>query len=187
MKSITVLFFTIMLCFQMNAQTASSWRFDLQGYNLVFPSLQVAKEFPLLSVNTHENKSNLLELRVAPTAEIYFYKGNHTGISLNGELNLRYRLNNDFEFGLYGSVGALEAILAGEVFEQNPDGTFTSSSNKGNLYSQWNTGFSIGKSLQNSNNQPFSISVRAGARRDGSPAAEITPNIGLSLNWYTSN
>ena len=189
MKSITILFFTILLCFQMNAQTASSWRFDLQGYNVVFPGLQVAKEFPILTINTHEaqNKSNFLQLRVAPTAEIYFYRGNHTGISLNGELNVRYHFDNNFEMSLYGSFGALEAILVGKVFMQNPDGTFTSSSAKGNLYSQWNTGFVVGKSFQTSNDRKYTVSARAGVRQATFPAAAITPNIGLSLNWYTNN
>lgn len=187
MKSLFVVLLSLICYFHGNAQESASWRLDLQGYNVVFPGIQIAREFPVWTLNREvgEGKSHLMQLRVAPTAEVYFYKGNHTGFGLNGEASLTYRFANDFGVFLYGSMGALASVLAGEVFEQNPDGTFTSGT-KGNLYSQWSTGFGFGKSLMKSHNKPLCINIRAGVRQANFPATLITPNVSLSLNWYTS-
>ena len=163
----------------LNAQNEPSWRIHYQGYNLVFPGLEVAWEYPLLTKSFGDN-GRKLQAVVAPTTEFYYHAGNHTGFSLNGDLSLKYTTSKGFEYLLFGSVGALEAVLAGEVYELGDNGEFTSSKLKGNLYSQWKAGFGIGKSIPN---KPFVVNLRAGVRQARFPAPELTPNVSLGVNW----
>jgi len=180
---------TILLCLflgvlpQLDAQESASWRFHLQGYNLVFPGLEVAYEYPVYTHSFGESGQKL-QVVLAPVADIYFYRGNHTGIGLNGDLSLKYTTSNGFEMQAFGGYGILGAVLAGEVYEPNGSGGFESSSFKGNLYPQWKAGVGFGKKLAD---KPLSINFRICVREAKLPAATLTPNLSLGINWYLNN
>ena len=178
----------LLLCafIQLNAQESSSLRLHLQGYNLVFPGLEVAWEYPIFAkkFTNKKEKTSTLQAIIAPVAEVYFYRGNHTGIAINGDLSLKYQLNNGLEFQAYGGIGLLNAILAGEVYELGDNGEFTSSKLKGNRYVQWKTGFGFGKHLTTKNGKPISINLRAGIREARLPAGPIIPSITIGVNYF---
>ncbi len=170
----------------LNAQENSSLRLHIQGYNFVFPGLEVAWEYPLWSkkISSKKEKTSTFLVTVAPVAEVYFYRGNHTGLGINGDLSVKYRFNNGFELQAYGGMGLLNAILAGEVYELDDNGEFTSSKLKGNRYFQWKTGFGFGKHLTTKNGKALSINLRAGIREARLPAGPIIPNVTLGANYF---
>lgn len=165
---------------QVYAQKDASLRLHLQGYNFVFPAAEVAYEYPFYTKPFGESGKKLQAI-IAPTADVYFYRGNHTGIGINGDLSVKYTTSKGFEYQIFGSYGLLRTILAGKTYELNDNGEFESSSLKGNWYSQWKTGFGFGKRLAN---KPISINFRAGVREARLPGAFIVPSVGLGVNWF---
>ena len=178
-----IIFLLVFVAGQLVAQESPSLRFHIQGYNYVFPGFEVAYEQPLLTKNFGESNRKV-QLIAAPSVDFYQYKGNHTGISLNGELNLKYADARGIEFLLFGGYGLLESILSGDVYELDENGEFTSSKLKANLYSQWKSGIGIGKRM---NDKPFGVNLRLGVRYAALPAAVIVPNLSIGVNWYFKN
>lgn len=180
-----IIIFCLLIGFlpQLDAQENASWRFHLQGYNFVFPGVEVAYEYPVYTKYFGESGQKLQAV-IAPVADIYFYRGNHTGIGLNGDLSLKYTTAKGFEYQVFGGYGIVEAVLAGEVYEANGSGGFESSSFRGNLYPQWKAGVGFGKKLAE---KPLSINLRIGVREARLPAAFIVPNLSVGVNWYFKN
>ncbi|MFK7926516.1 MAG: hypothetical protein AB8H47_31495 [Bacteroidia bacterium] len=179
MRSIIFCLFIVAIT-SLSAQENASWRFHLQGYNFVFPGVELAYEYPFYTKTLGESGQKLQAV-IAPVVDVYAYRGNHTGISLSGDLSLKYSTAKGFEYQIFGAYGILEAVLAGDVFEANGSGGFESSSLKGNLYPQWKAGVGFGKKLAD---KPISINLRIGVREARLPAAYIVPNASVGINWF---
>ncbi len=185
MKTILPALF-LMLCLTLQAQNIPSWRLHLQGYNVLHSGLELAWEYPILhKVKTNKkDKDRIYQLLLAPTFDFYHQKDNHTGLSLNGEVILKTIGSKGMEFQLYGGAGGIQTILAGEVYEMDSNGDFSSSKLKGNLHRHWKVGFGFGYNLFTTKEKPYAVSFRAGIRQLNLPASPITPSLGIGVNYY---
>ncbi|MEL6654298.1 MAG: hypothetical protein AAFQ87_26210, partial [Bacteroidota bacterium] len=142
--------------------------------------LEVAYEYPVFTQYFGGSGKNL-QVILSPVVDVYAYRGNHTGVSLNGDLSLRYATVNGFSYQAFGAYGVLGTVLAGEVYEASPNGGFESSRIKGDLYPQWKIGIGIGQKIANT---PISLNLRLGVREARLPGGSPVPNTSIGINWF---
>lgn len=167
----------------LSGQDSPSLRLHLQGYNVVFPGIEVAYQYPIYRHTFNEEKQNELVVNIAPVIDVYQYKGNHTGIGLMGELNLQYIFPKGYLVETYGGFGMLEAILSGKVYELNDSGEFEESRFKGNLYSNWKTGFGFGKFIHLKSGNKMLLNLKGGIRRVRTPGAWIAASTSIGVHF----
>lgn len=188
MKSIT-LCLLLACCLSVYAQDSPGLRLHLQGYNILTPGFELAWEYPLLSrtKTTKKNKTRQYQILAAPVFETYFQKGNHTGLSVDGEVLLRLTAGKGHAFQVQSSVGLLRTFLHGTVYELDDNNNFVERKLAGNLHTQWKAGFAYGYDFSVQKEKPFSIQLRVGARRANMPASPVVPSVSLGATWYYSN
>jgi hypothetical protein len=179
---LTAIFFLILSCTG-KAQDKSVLRFHLQGFNLVFPGVEIAYQSPIIKYAFNEEKQNKFFVSLSPVVDFYVQKKNHTGIGLMGEVNLQYQSSRRFIYEIYGGFGMLAAILSGEVYELNSQGDFEKSKLKGNIYQSWKTGIGISKMVSTKSNKMLAYHLRVGVRHAKTPGAFIIPNVSLGVNF----
>lgn len=167
-------------------QDSASLRVHLQGYNLVFPGVEIAYQYPILKGSFNEDKPNTLILNLAPVIDFYAYKGNHFGVGLTGELNIQQLFSKGMIFEIYGGYGILDAILSGTTYELNEVGEFETRKNKGNLYLNWKAGLGLSKIVALKSGKTICFNLRAGVRQAKTPGAFSVPNISMGANFLLS-
>jgi|GEM_PF-2868556 len=184
------IFLTILLIFLFSlsgkAQKNSSLRLHMQGYNLVFPGVEIAYQYPIINHIISEEKQNKFVAQLSPVVDFYVQKNNHTGIGLMGELSLQYQSSQRINFEIYGGFGILAGILAGEIYEQNAQGDFEKSNFKGNIYQSWKAGLGISKSVLSKKGRMLSYHLRLGARYAKTPGAITVSNVSFGIIYTLS-
>lgn len=183
MKKILLLFCSIFLFCNAYAQETRSFRTHLQAYNYVFPGIELAYEMPVITQANKKDNQKGFQLNLAPVFDLYFYRGNHTGLSLIAEMNIKYFGKKGYTYQVFGGYGGVYEILSGEVYEMNESGAFTSSKLKGNLYSQYKFGFGFGKFVYLKSGKKAHISLRGGIREARTPGGFLVPNFSAGINW----
>jgi len=172
----------LFLC-NLKGQDHSTLRFHVQGYNLVFPGIEIAFQQPILKSTLNVEKQNKFIINAAQVLDFYVQKRNHSGIGFMEELNLQFQDSQGFIFETYGGFGMLISILSGDVYELNDNGKFESNKLKGNVYTTWKAGLAIAKVHQLSSGRITSYQLRTGIRYAKTPGALIVPNISFGVNY----
>ena len=184
MKIISLtLILSLVLITNTNAQDQPALRLNLQGYNVIFPGVEIAYQHPIFKRTLNQSKQNKFILNLAPVFDFYHYKGNHTGIGLTGEMNLQIISKKGFISELYGGYGLLGSILSGEVYELNDQDRFESNNLKGNVYTNWKVGFGFAKRCSFKSGKILYLNFRAGIRHAKTPGAFVTPIFNLGVNF----
>lgn len=180
----------IILCsiFSSHAQNQNSLRVHIEGVNIFYPGIELGYEIPFLTntKTTKKEKIRLKQLLVAPTLEFYNQKINHAGVSIGADIIAKHIGHNGFEFLFFANGGLLQTILSGDVYEQNEDGSFSSSKIKGNRHFQWKAGFGLGKHLMKVSDRPLSFNMRLGVRQQNLPGSWIVFTGSAGVNYYFS-
>lgn len=167
-----------------SSQDDSSLRLHFQGYNLIFPGIELAYQYPILNHSFGEKKPKQFIVHASPVLDFYRQIDNHSGLGLSAELNSQLLFQNQFTLEAYGGLGFQQAILAGTVYEIDETGNFVENKLKANTYLIWKAGIGIGKIIHRKNGNPMLLSLRTGVRKNSSPGRTITPNMSIGLNLY---
>jgi len=179
--------FFLLVAPYIQAQDQPSLRLHIQGYNVVFPGIETAIEFPILQWELGKKKHNL-KIVVAPVLDFFSYRGNYNGLGMVAELNPKITLESGWSYEIYGGIGLVNAFLSGTTYELQSDGSFSEQKAKSNQYLNLKAGFGVGKNISISNKQ-YVLSLRAGIREIRVPGYFLAPttSIGVSIPLKSKN